>query len=118
GAGNDTLVGGNGNDIYSFSANSALGSDTVVEAVGGGTDLLDFSQTTTFGVTLDLSSAAAQIVGSNLTLTLSAGDVIENATGGSLNDVLTGNALANTLTGGAGNDTLNGADGDDILIGG
>jgi Ca2+-binding RTX toxin-like protein len=118
GAGNDTLTGGAGDDLYSFNTNSALGSDTIVETAGNGTDTLDFSQSTTLGVTIDLSSTAAQVVTANLTLTLSAADGIENATGGSQNDVLIGNALANVLTGGAGNDSLTGGAGNDTLIGG
>ena len=44
--------------------------------------------------------------------------VIENATGGSGNDVLIGNSASNTLTGNAGNDTLMGRDGNDLLNGG
>lgn len=59
--------------------------------------------------------------------TIANGVVIENATGGSGNDVLIGNGADNILTGNAGNDvlmgrdgndTLNGGDGDDILDGG
>ncbi|MGR4893621.1 M10 family metallopeptidase C-terminal domain-containing protein, partial [Sphingopyxis sp. LARHCG72] len=50
--------------------------------------------------------------------TIANGVVIENATGGSGNDVLKGNAAANILTGNAGADALVGADGDDMLIGG
>ena len=45
------------------------------------------------------------------------GVVIENATGGSGDDVLTGNAANNHLIGGAGNDKLYGGAGDDILEG-
>src|SRR5207237_237797 len=107
GTGNDMLVGGNGNDTDSFIANTQLGSDTIVETTGGGTDTLDFSQATLAGVTVDLSSTATQVVCSNLMLTLSAGNVIENAIGGSQGDTLTGNSLNNVLIGGAGNDTYN-----------
>ena len=94
-----------------------MGSDTLDES-GGGIDTLDFSLTTTFVVAVDLSKPASQPVNANLTLTLMAGDTIENVTGGSLNDVITGNALANILIGGAGNDTLTGAAGNDTLTGG
>ncbi|MCY2968006.1 MAG: M10 family metallopeptidase C-terminal domain-containing protein, partial [Planctomycetota bacterium] len=118
GPGNDLLTGLTGNDTYAFNAGVSLGSDTVVEVASAGTDLLNFSTTTTAGVTVDLSLTTAQVVNSNLTLTLSAGNVFENATGGALNDQLTGNALANVLTGNAGNDTLMGSDGDDTLVGG
>ena len=79
----------------------------------------DFSATTTKSVTVDLSNAAAQVVTpSNLTLTLSAGNTIENVIGGSQADVLMGNALNNALTGGGGNDTLTGGIGNDSLTGG
>jgi Ca2+-binding RTX toxin-like protein len=50
--------------------------------------------------------------------TIANGVVIENATGGSGDDILIGNAAANTLRGNDGNDVLMGRDGNDILIGG
>ena len=50
--------------------------------------------------------------------TIANGVTIENATGGSGNDVLLGNAAANVLKGNAGNDSLMGRAGDDTLIGG
>lgn len=50
--------------------------------------------------------------------TIANGVVIENATGGSGNDVIIGNGASNVLNGGAGDDVLMGRDGDDILIGG
>jgi serralysin len=50
--------------------------------------------------------------------TIANGVVIENATGGSGDDVLLGNAAANTLTGNAGDDALEGRDGNDTLNGG
>ena len=103
--GNDTLTGGAGNDTYRFDTDNALGSDTIDES-GGGIDTLDFSATTTRAVAVDLANAAAQVVNAGLTLTLSAGDTIENVIGGALGDTLTGNALNNALAGGAGNDTL------------
>ena len=118
GAGNDSLTGGNGNDSYSFATNTVLGSDTLVELAGGGTDLLDFSATTTQSITVDLSSTLPQVVNANLTLTLLDGSVIENAIGGSLNDVLTGNSLNNVIIGGAGNDTITGMGGTNLIVGG
>ncbi len=101
---NNVLTGRSGNDLYLFDTDLTLGSDTVNEA-GGGTDSLDFSGTTTLGVTIDLSNAASQVVNAGLTLTLSAGNTVENVLGGALNDTFTGNSLNNVLTGGAGNDT-------------
>lgn len=47
--------------------------------------------------------------------TIANGVVIENATGGSGNDVLIGNAAGNVLTGNAGNDALIGRDGIDTV---
>jgi Ca2+-binding RTX toxin-like protein len=117
GGGNDVLTGGAGNDIYRFDTDNALGSDTINES-GGGVDRLDFSATTTRAVTIDLSNAAAQVVNAGLTLTLSAGNTIENVTGGALGDTITGNALNNGINGGAGDDTLIGGAGNDVLIGG
>ncbi|MHC5611474.1 MAG: calcium-binding protein, partial [Nostoc sp.] len=117
GDGNDQLQGLAGNDTYSFVANSALGTDTIIETTTGGTDTLNFSGTTV-AVNLNLGITTSQTVNSNLKLILSANNVIENATGGTGNDILTGNALNNTLIGGNGNDTLQGGNGDDQLLGG
>jgi Ca2+-binding RTX toxin-like protein len=50
--------------------------------------------------------------------TIAGGVVIENATGGSGDDVLLGNSSANTLTGNDGDDALLGRGGNDILRGG
>jgi hypothetical protein len=44
--------------------------------------------------------------------------LIEDAIGGSGDDVIKGNAVANNLYGGGGNDTLNGRGGHDTLYGG
>ena len=119
GAGNDLLQGGAGNDTYLFDADLVLGSDTLTESSTGGVDTLDFSATTGKALVVNLGLSTAQtVVATNLTLTLSGVDVVENVIGGSLNDLLTGNSLANSLQGGAGNDTLQGLAGDDILVGG
>jgi len=106
GGGNDTLAGGAGNDIYLFDANVALGTDIITESSGGGTDTLDFSPTTTTGAwpaqTIDLSKTTPQAVNANLTITLSAANVLENVVGASLNigsDVsVTGNQSYGLIT--------------------
>ncbi|MCY2990027.1 MAG: hypothetical protein NTY19_19460 [Planctomycetota bacterium] len=116
GPGNDTLFGGAGDDSYDFDADEPLGSDTIVDT--SGVDTLWFPSTTTKPVRVDLSQAGPQVVNDNLTLTLSAGDSIENVIGGSLDDTLIGNALGNNLDGGPGNDLLVGAGGNDTLLGG
>jgi Ca2+-binding RTX toxin-like protein len=106
-----------GNDTFRFDAGLALGSDTI-DGSGRGVDTLDFSATTTRAVSIDLSNAAAPVVNAGLTLTLSAGNTVENVIGGALGDTLTGNALNNSLSGGAGNDTLDGGAGTDVGING
>ncbi len=118
GANDDTLSGRSGNDTYQFDADDALGSDTINEVAGEGTDTLDFSLTQIAGVTVDLSLTSAQTVNSNLKLTLSAGNTIENVKGSQSDDVITGNGLVNQLEGNAGNDTLSGSKGDDTIDGG
>src|SRR5262249_44185935 len=102
--GNDTLIGGAGNDTYQIDADASIGTLTLDES-GGGTDTLDFSQTTGINVAVDLSKATAQTVNVHLTLNLQSGATVENVIGTALNDTLTGNLLNNNLNGGAGNDT-------------
>ncbi|PWK39393.1 peroxidase family protein [Pseudomonas sp. OV226] len=118
GTGNDTLNGGNDDDILNGedgtdTLNGGLGADvmnggsgndtfvvdnvgdTVIEALNGGTDLVQTSLTT-------------YLLGAN----------VENLTyTGVANFTGTGNALANTLTGGVGNDVLNGGAGGDRMVG-
>jgi serralysin len=103
GNGNDTLIvtasgnelsGGAGNDTYILASRS----DTIVEAVGGGTD-----EVRTANAIYDLNSALNV---ENLTFT-------DNTSHAGV-----GNALANTLVGGTGADELQGRDGADILRGG
>jgi len=104
---------------------------------GGGLDTYDFSAYAT-GLTVDLqpgawsTTSSAQLArlhwnGSKLAAgtianaLLHQGDtraLIENASGGSANDVIKGNVAANTLRGNAGNDKLYGLSSNDVLIGG
>jgi len=100
GAGADTMTGGLGNDTYVV---DNVG-DSVTEAFGEGTDLVQSVITYTLGTDLD-----------NLTLT---GGQAINGTGNSLDNVLTGNTGNNILTAGDGNDTLDGGLGSDTLVGG
>jgi serralysin len=55
---------------------------------------------------------------STSTVTIGPQTIIENATGGSGNDVIVGNSSGNKLSGGSGNDALKGSTGDDQLTGG
>ncbi|MDW8309173.1 MAG: M10 family metallopeptidase C-terminal domain-containing protein, partial [Verrucomicrobiales bacterium] len=104
---NDQLNGGADNDTYEFDADDPLGADQINDP--GGTDTLDFSPTQSRSVVVNLGAAGAQVVNPNLTLTIAAGVIIENAIGGDQADHLTGNAAANRLRGGLGNDVLDGA---------
>ena len=115
---NRTLSGMDGNDVYRFDADAAIGLLTLDESAGG-SDTIDFSLTTTVGVNLNLATAATQIVhATNLSLILGSGTSFENATGGAVSDTLIGNSLPNRLSGGSGNNVLVGLNGADSLIGG
>lgn len=84
----------------------------------GGTDTLDFSGSSAnqlINLQAETHSDVNGLVGN---LSINRGTAIENAIGGSGNDILNGNTLANVLEGRGGNDSLNGAGGDDTLMGG
>jgi Ca2+-binding RTX toxin-like protein len=117
GPANNTFQGGAGSDVYRFDADGPLGADMILDS-DGANDFVDFSPTTTVGLTLDFSLTTAQLVTSNLTLTIGAGTILEDLLGGSLNDQLTGNAANNSIGGGSGDDTLAGLSGNDSLFGG
>ena len=122
-----------GNTTYSFSPSTAK----IFEAVwdGGGTDTFDCSQYST-GVSVNLSPGAWSIFSSDQIADLGNGysspgnvqnaylfngntaSLIENAMGGSGDDILTGNQANNVLRGGAGEDRLSGVAGNDQLWGG
>ncbi|WP_374433601.1 M10 family metallopeptidase C-terminal domain-containing protein [Inhella sp.] len=81
-----------------------------------GTDTLDLSGWSTPS-RIDLTPGAyssGNSMTNNIGIAYSAW--IENAIGGSANDVLIGNSLANRLEGGAGDDELEGREGDDVLV--
>ncbi|MSU60792.1 MAG: LEPR-XLL domain-containing protein [Pedosphaera sp.] len=117
---NDKLDGGGENDTYRFDGDKNLGADSIIEVASpfGGNDTIDLSQTSSRAIKFDLGSVALQAVTNSLSITLPAGNVIENVIGGDQNDVLTGNALDNRILGGAGRDTIEGKSGDDELRGG
>lgn len=100
GTGNDSMTGGLGNDTYVVDA----ATDVIVEAAGGGTDLVQSSVTLTLGTEVE-----------NLTLT---GTTAINGTGNTLANRIVGNSAINTLSGGSGADTLDGGGGNDALTGG
>jgi Ca2+-binding RTX toxin-like protein len=115
-----------GDTIYDLPDANVAGTGWTCIWDTGGTDMLRYSGTK--NTILDLTAAtldgattgggvlsyAAFVSGG---FTIANGVVIENAMGGSGNDIITGNHANNTLFGGDGNDTLFGAAGNDVLFG-
>ncbi|MCU1751189.1 serralysin family metalloprotease [Pseudomonas sp. 6D_7.1_Bac1] len=116
-----------GDTTYGFNSNTGRdylsatsSSDKLVFSVwdGGGNDTLDFSGFTQ-NQKINLHEGSFSDVGGLVgNVSIAQGVTIENATGGSGNDLLIGNDVANVLKGGAGNDIIYGAGGADILWGG
>ena len=145
-AGNDTLVGGDGSDTFDASAATAnlsidlvaglatgTGRDSLaaIENVRGGsgddtfkTDAADNVVDGGLGTDLIDDSAAVGPVVINLATGAGSGfgkdslSDIENATGGSSDDLIIGDSHNNVLLGADGSDTLRGGGGNDRLLGG
>ena len=104
----DTLVGGAGNDTYIVHNTN----DLVTELQGAGTDTVQSSVNYSLGSNLEnltLTGAATLGVGNELA---------NNIVGNGSSDRLNGLAGDDRLTGGAGNDTLDGGSGNDDMFGG
>ncbi|KIH83298.1 serralysin family metalloprotease [Pseudomonas batumici] len=116
-----------GDTTYGFNSNAGRdymsatsSSDKLVFSVwdGGGNDTLDFSGFTQ-NQKINLHAGSFSDVGGMVgNISIAQGVTIENAIGGSGNDLLIGNDVANELRGGAGNDIIYGAGGADKLWGG
>lgn len=112
-----------GNNTYTFRDTQKYW-QTIHDAGGKDTIVVSGSK----GSTLNLSPGTWNSVGAGITFTdgmwsrdtvmIGPGVVIENASGGSGNDIITGNSTHNTLKGNAGNDILKGGSGNDLLFGG
>ncbi|MBR0694869.1 M10 family metallopeptidase C-terminal domain-containing protein [Bradyrhizobium lablabi] len=114
----DTTYGFNSNAgaVFNFGNYNQAPALTIYDS--GGNDTLDCSGYSA-AQTIDLHAGAFSSVGGlvhNIGIALNA--TIENAIGGSGNDVLIASDSSSKLTGGAGNDTLIGGVGNDWLIGG
>ena len=110
----DTTYGSFGQGVYNAAIypNVAL---TIFDS--GGTDSLDYSSFSTnqlINLNPETFSNVALGVGN---LVIARGVVIENAMGGSGNDMLIGNDVDNVLKGGGGNDQISGYGGNDQLDG-
>lgn len=102
-----------GNNSYVGARNETV--DVIWDA--GGIDTFDASGIIT-DVSLSLVEATFSTFESLNDVAVAYDVVIENAIGGSGDDVLTGNNTGNNLSGGAGNDTLAAGAGNDVLLGG
>ncbi len=104
-----------GNDQIRFDRDLTL-PQTIYDAAGNDT----FNLNNHFiNARIDLRDGQfSDIGGLTENVAIAFGTIIENARGGSGNDVIVGNATNNHLIGGAGNDTLRGGRGPDHLFGG
>lgn len=105
GLGADTMLGGDGSDIYSVDNSGDLVIESNAKAGTGGTDLVN---SYLGGYTLGASIENARILSTTTA----------NLTGNDINNILTGNAAVNILIGNAGGDKLIGGGGADSLTGG
>jgi Ca2+-binding RTX toxin-like protein len=106
----ENLVGGDGDDTFSFHGDAQLpGNHNTIDGQGG-QDTLDYSQ---YG-----AGVVVRLIGGVSTGVKDGVHGIENVVGSQYNDELYGDNQANILNGGAGDDKLYGQGGDDILIGG
>ncbi|MFJ7793908.1 serralysin family metalloprotease [Pseudomonas sp. NPDC096950] len=115
----DSVYGFNSNAERDFYSATSAASKVVFSVWdGGGNDTLDFSgfsQNQKINLNAGSFSDVGGLVGN---VSIAHGVTLENAVGGSGNDLVIGNAVANSLEGGAGNDILYGAGGGDSLWGG
>lgn len=114
-----------GNSVYGFNSNVGGAFDfsvnsTVLACIwdGGGIDTIDVSRFTTNQLINLQDGSFSSVGGYTANLSIAVGCDIENAVGGTKNDVMLGNELANNLAGKNGNDVLNGFAGNDVLSGG
>jgi Ca2+-binding RTX toxin-like protein len=110
GAGNDTLIGGQGTDRFRFEAGGGNYGNDVVQGSAGSFDMLYFGTATT-GVTADIATGTASGGGTGSISFTNITTVI----GGAGADMLIGGDATNRLYAGAGNDTLIGGASNDFF---
>jgi Ca2+-binding RTX toxin-like protein len=119
GAGNDTMYGGAGNDVFDADPAQRAGSDVFYGGTGndvfyvsGADQVIEYANEGTDTVDVSASYALTDNV-ENLTVIGTAGCAL---TGNALDNVITGAAGNDTISGGAGHDRLIGAGGDDVFV--
>lgn len=118
---NDTVYGFNSNtNDEQFSIPEGSGKLTLPFAIwdGGGNDTLDFSGFSQEQNIILIDGMLSDVGGRINSVGIAKGAIIENAIGGSGNDVIIGNAADNVIKGGAGDDVIYGGGGQDQLWGG
>ena len=111
--GADTLSGGEGDDIFGYTATSELASGETVDG-GNGTDTVLFAPSaadTTLTLTSGFSDIEAVTIGGTAAASVDASAVIAPS-----GIVFTGNAANNSFTGTGGVDTFHGGDGTDTVV--
>ncbi|MBD1835975.1 calcium-binding protein [Cyanobacteria bacterium FACHB-472] len=119
GGGKDILIGGNGNDTYTLHwdmYNVTKGTETIVEGVNGGTDLV-FSRDS-WTLSANVENLYLYGISSGVSMYGTGNELGNEIRGDYSNDTLKGKAGNDTLIGNPGNDTLVGGGGSDILTGG
>lgn len=116
-----------GDDVYGFNSNTGINyytatssNDKLIFSVwdSSGNDTFDFSGYYQDQI-IDLREGHFSDVGGlQKNVSIAQGVTIENAIGGSGNDIIYGNDADNILIGGSGDDQLHGGRGNDILYGG
>jgi Ca2+-binding RTX toxin-like protein len=121
-----------GDTTYGFNSNTGISAFTLISASsqavfnvwdGGGNDTLDFSLYTQAGM-IDLREESFSSVGprtggtqlAHFNVSISHGVVIENAIGGSGDDIIIGNSANNFIDGRGGGDIMSGGLGDDTYV--
>jgi len=115
----DRLIGGDGNDLYSFTGST---NNTIVETATGGQDRVwaDFNFTLPANVEVLQLQGTGNVdgIGNTLGNAISGNDGNNKLYGVAGDDNLDGGNGDDTLAGGIGNDVLNGGAGADRMIGG